>query len=166
MFKKILLAIAIICPMLASAQTLKIGVVDTNAIIALMPETKQAQAELTEAQNKVQATYKQLGEELQRSYNDFQKMDESELASIREQKAREIQDKQQKIQEFEQNSYNELQKKQEALMQPILAKVRTAIEAVGRENSFSLVQDLTQNILYFGEPVVDATPLVKAKLGL
>ena len=43
MIKKVLLAIAVICPMLMSAQTLKIGLVDFDAIFQVMPETAAAQ---------------------------------------------------------------------------------------------------------------------------
>ncbi len=167
MIKKIFLALAILTPLFASAQTLKIGLVDTNSVIAAMPETTAAQNSLTELRNKCEATYNKLGEELKRSYDEFQKMSDNELPAIRDQKAREIQDQQQKLQVFEQQSMADLQKKQEELMQPVIAKVRSAIESVGRENSFSLIQDNAQQItLYFADPVVDITPLVKAKLGL
>ncbi|MDE7381150.1 MAG: OmpH family outer membrane protein [Muribaculaceae bacterium] len=167
MFKKIFLALAIICPMLASAQTLKIGIVDSNAIIGAMPETTAAQTQLTELKNKCEATYNKLGEELQRTYAEFQKMSDSELPAIRDQKAREIQDQQQKLQVFEQQSMADLQKKQEELMQPIIAKMKSAIESVARENGFSLVQDnVSQITFYFADPVVDITPMVKTKLGL
>ena len=61
----------------------------------------------------------------------------------------------------------DLQKKQGELMQPVIAKVRNAIESVGKENGFSLIQDnASQVTLYFAAPVEDVTPLVKAKLGL
>ena len=38
MLKKILLAVAVAIPMFASAQTVKIGIVDTNAVFQAMPE--------------------------------------------------------------------------------------------------------------------------------
>ena len=37
MIKKFLLAVAMIIPMFASAQSLKVGLVDTNSIIGAMP---------------------------------------------------------------------------------------------------------------------------------
>ena len=48
MIKKVLLAIALICPMLLSAQTLKIGLVDFGSILQAMPETAAAQNQLKE----------------------------------------------------------------------------------------------------------------------
>ncbi|MCM1152985.1 MAG: OmpH family outer membrane protein [Muribaculum sp.] len=167
MIKKFLLAAAVILPFLASAQTLKIGMVDTNAIIAAMPETTAAQTTLQDIQKKYEADYNKLGDEMKRLYDEVTSMKEDELPAIRDRKTRELQDQQQKIQLFEQQISQDLQKKQEELFTPILSKVRSAVESVGRENSFSLIQDYnTQLTLYIADPVVDITPLVKAKLGL
>lgn len=167
MIKKILLAVALAIPMLASAQTLKIGVVDTNAIIAAMPETTAAQTTLQDVQKKYEADYNKLGEEMKRLYDEVTNMKEDELPAIRDRKTRELQDQQQKIQLFEQQISQDLQKKQEELFTPIIQKVRTAVESVGRENSFSLIQDYNNQLtLYIANPVEDITPLVKAKLGL
>lgn len=52
-------------------------------------------------------------------------------------------------------------------MAPIATKMKEAIESVGRENSYSLIQAFSPDqILFHASPVDDITPLVKAKLGL
>lgn len=167
MIKKALLAIAMIVPMLASAQTLKIGVVDINGIIQAMPETTATQTTLAEMQKKYEADYVRLGEEMKRQYEELQKMPADELPAIRERKAREFQDQQSKIQMFEDQVMQDMQRKQQELMAPVIQKARSAVEAVGRENGFSLIQDNNPQVtLYFAAPVEDITPLVKAKLGI
>lgn len=165
MIKKVLMIAAILLPMFASAQTLKIGLIDTNSIINAMPETAAAQKTLQEMQQKYEAEYNNLGSELERQYKDFQNMSENELPAIKERKAQELQATQQKIQAFEQSAMQDLQKQQDELMTPVVQKVRNAIESVGKEGGFSLIQEL-QGQLYFAAPVEDITPLVKAKLGL
>ena len=60
MFKKFLLAAMLLFPMLASAQSLKIGVVDASAILAAMPETTSAQNTIQEMQKKYEADYNKL----------------------------------------------------------------------------------------------------------
>ena len=50
MLKKLLLAVAVALPMFASAQTVKIGIVDTNAVMTAMPETTAAQTKMQEIQ--------------------------------------------------------------------------------------------------------------------
>lgn len=167
MFKKLLIAIALLLPVMASAQTLKIGLVDSNEIIGVLPATAQAQKELAEAQNRYKADYEKYAAEAQRMYEDLQKMSEDELPAVKERKTREFQDQAQKLQLFEQQIQVELQQLQDKKMQPIIAQVKSAIESVGKENGFSLIQDnASQLVLFFDAPVVDVTPLVKAKLGI
>lgn len=165
MIKKVLLAVVMLLPFCLSAQTLKIGVVDTNSILMALPETTSAQNVLQETQKRYEAEYNKLGEELQRQYKELSEMKDDELPAIRERKTREFSDNQQKLQAFEQQVMAEMQKKQEELMAPIMQKVRSAIESVGKENGFSLIQELGQQ-LYYATPVEDVTPLVKAKVGL
>ncbi len=167
MIKKVLLAIALICPMLLSAQTLTIGLVDFGSILQAMPETTAAQNQIKEVSDKYQAEYTKLGEEMNRLVEEYQKMSENELPAIKERKTRELSDYQQKIQAFEQNAMNDINKMQADLMGPIQQKIAQAVESVGREGNYSLIQMYDpQLILYRAEPVEDVTPLVKAKLGI
>lgn len=166
MIKKILLMAAVVLPLFASAQTLKIGLVDTNEIVGKMPETTAAQNTLAEAQKKYQAEFQRIEEEFQRQYEEFNNMAQDELPAIKERKARQLQETQQKAEAFQQNVMQDLQKQQDELMAPVIQKVRSAIESVGKENGFSLIQDMAGGQLYFAAPVEDITPLVKSKLGL
>lgn len=165
MIKKLLLLAAIALPLFASAQTLKVGLVDTNDIIGKMPETAAAQQTLNDAQKKYQAEFQRIEEEFQRQYEEFQNMKEDELPAIKERKARQLQETQQKADAFQQNVMQDLQKQQDELMAPVIQKVRNAIESVGQENGYTLIQDIAGS-LYFAAPVDDITPLVKKKLGL
>ncbi len=167
MIKKVLLAIALICPMLLSAQTLKIGLVDFATVLQAMPDYTAAMNQLKEVSGKYQAELQKLDEEMKRQLNEFQNMPENELPAIKERKAREITDYQQKMQQFEQSASEDLNKMQNDLMVPITQKISQAVESVGREGSFSLIQMYDpQLVLYRAEPVEDVTPLVKAKLGI
>lgn len=167
MIKKILLAAVMMIPMLMSAQTLKIGLVDFSDVLANHPETATAQQTLSDRQKDYEKAYNQLQEEMKRLYDEFQNMGENTLPAIRERKARDIADYQQKMQEFEQTVMQDMQKTQSELMQPIIAQIQQAVESVGKENGFSLVQIKDpQIVLYYQAPVEDITPLVKAKLNI
>ena len=167
MIKKVLLAIALICPMLLSAQTLKIGLVDFATVLQAMPDYTAAMTQIKEVSDKYAAEYQKLGEEMNRQMTEFQNMPENELPAIKERKAREISDYQQKIQQFEQSASQDLNKMQNDLMAPITQKITQAVESVGREGNFSLIQMYDpQLVLYRAEPVEDVTPAVKAKLGI
>lgn len=166
MIKKILLMAVLALPLFASAQTLKIGLVDTNEIISKMPETAAAQNTLAEAQKKYQAEFQRIEEEFQRQYEEFNNMPQDELPAIKERKARQLQETQQKAEAFQQQVMQDLQKQQDELMAPVIQKVRGAIESVGKENGFNLIQDLAGGQLYWAAPVEDITSIVKTKLGL
>lgn len=167
MLKKILLAVAVAFPMFASAQTAKIGIVDTSSVIQAMPETTAAQTKLTEIQKKYQDEFTRLEDEYKRMVDELQKMKEDELPAIKERKTREINDYQQKIQTFMQSADNDIAQQQQGLMAPIVQKVREAIESVGKEGGFSLIENYSPDlILYHAAPTVDITAQVKAKLGL
>ena len=165
MLKKILLAVAIALPLFASAQTLTIGIVDTNTIGQAMPEWATAQQKLQENDNK----YKQEGQRLVQAYQklveEAQNMKPDELQAVKDRKIREVQEMEQKIQAYSQQADQDLSRMQQELMTPIMQKIKAAIESVAQENNISLVQE-TQVAIYFQAPVKDITPLVKAKLGL
>ena len=61
----------------------------------------------------------------------------------------------------------DLNKMQSDLYGPIQQKIAQAIESVGREGNYSLIQMYDpQLVLYHAAPVEDVTPAVKAKLGV
>ena len=166
MIKKLLIALAVCLPMLASAQTVKIGLVDVNTILAGHPDTQAAQTKLQDAQKKYDAEYQKLGQEFQRMFEEYQK-GTNDLPAIKQRKEQELQDYQNKIQQFEQSAAQDLQKMQGDLMQPIIAKVQQAIESVGKECGYTLIQNLDpQIVFYHAAPAVDITNDVKAKLGI
>ena len=167
MFKKILLVAALLIPMLASAQTLKVGLVDLNEIITKMPETADAEKQVGDASKKYEDEFAKLQDEMKRRLDEYQNMKEDELPAIKERKAREIQDYQTKIEQFSQEAMQHLQQMNQQLMTPVIQKVRTAIESVGKEGGYSLIQDKNPQLTYyFASPVVDITDDVKAKLGV
>ena len=167
MIKKVLLAIALICPMLLSAQTLKIGLVNFDSILQAMPETAAADKQLKEVGDKYQAEFNKLNEEMKRLVEEYEKMAENELPAIKERKTRELSDYNQKMQQFEQTAMKDMQDMQNDLYGPIQQKVAQAIESVGREGNFSLIQMYAPQLtLYYAAPVEDITETVKAKLGV
>lgn len=169
MLKKIFLAVALMLPMFgASAQTsVKIGLVDTGAVLQALPDTQEAQKKVQETSKKYEEEYARLGEEMKRMYDELEKMDPKELPAIKERKTREFQDYQVKIKTFEQNAQQDLQKMQQELLGPIFQKIKDAVESVGKEGGFAMIQDYNpQTTLYYAAPVVDVTPQVKAKLGI
>ena len=86
---------------------------------------------------------------------------------IRASKEQELQELQQRIQNFQQLAVDNLRSTEQELFQPIMDKALNAIKEVGKENGFTYVFDLSAGgILYFADNTEDILPLVKKKLGL
>lgn len=167
MLKKLILAALVALPMFASAQTLKVGLVDINAVIQAMPETAEAQKKIEETAKSYDEEYRKLGEEMNRKVQEFQALKADEPQAIKDRKTRELEDFSQKIKQFETNAQNDLGKLQNDLMMPIVQKVKDAINSVGKEGGYSLIQNLDPQIIFFhASPAVDITNDVKAKLGI
>jgi outer membrane protein len=165
MFKKVIiaLAIAVALPVVAAAQ--KFGVVDVNTIFAAMPESTAAQNQLAEASKKYEEEWKKIADEVDKKVQEYQALDASTPESIKERRMQEVQELDAKATKFRQTAQEDLQKQQQQLTAPIEQKLFEAIKAVGQENGFTFI--FPEGVAaYQGSDVVDATPLVKAKLGL
>ena len=141
MFKKILVAIAVVFPMLAAAQTIKIGVVDSQKIIPEMAAYKTAMTELEAMDKKYKDEYMKLTTEAQKKYEEFQALAADTPAAVKERRAKELDEFSQKLAEFEQMYNADMAKQRDAKIQPVMNEVMTAIQAVGKEGGFSLIQD-------------------------
>lgn len=168
MIKKILLAIAIALPMCAVAQAPKFGIVNTQTIIEAMPEVKTAQETITAASKKYEEEFKVLQTEAEKKFTEYQALEQDAATpqSIKERRMQELQELDQRMQQFRQTATQDLQRQQEQLMAPIQEKVRTAINAVGAENSMTFIFENIVPIYYVGTDVTDITAMVKTKLGI
>ena len=169
MFKKFILAALVAAPMMLSAQNaVKFGMVNPAEIFQVMPETATAQNTLKAASDKYQQQAKALQDELQKKSQELEELEKAKAdqATI-EAKTKEAQDIYTRYQNFSQTAQQDLQKQQETLIGPIQAKLQQAIQAVGAENGFTYIFDLSiPSIIYHGNGSQDVTPLVKAKLGI
>lgn len=167
MIKKFLLIAALVLPMFAFAQELKIGIVDIEEIVQKHPDYADSQAKYVESAKQYEDTYMNLQEEMKRLYDEYNALGEDTPQTIRERKAKNLQEQQVKIGQFEQTIEQDLGRVQQELLAPIYQKVQNAIQSIGQEEGFSLIQPkMNQFILYYASPVQDVTPQVKAKLGI
>ncbi|MCH5247382.1 MAG: OmpH family outer membrane protein [Muribaculaceae bacterium] len=165
MIKKLIAALVIALPICASAQ--KFGVVDGESLLPQMPEYTAAENQLSEASKKYEAELTNLREELDKKYADFQQLsqDPDTPQSIKDRRLQELTELDQKVQQFVQTAQQDIQRQQAQLMQPIQEKLLRAINTVGQNNNFTILFPIGV-ALYTGQEVIDATPLVKAELGL
>lgn len=103
--------------------------------------------------------------EYQKKYSDFVAQQDSLTENIKVRRMQDIQDMQQRMDNFVQVAQQDVTKQQQDLITPIQQKISDAIKAVGAEQGYTYIID-PQVLLYTGPNAIDATPMVKTKLGL
>ena len=159
--KKLVLMLMLLAPMTMMAQ--KFGKVNTQTIMQALPDVAKANGELEALQKQKDNELKAMQEEFQRKADEYQKGASTMNATAKQQKETELLGLQQKIQQAYQDGQQELQKKSNELMQPIVAKVRAAIDAVGKAGNYTYIFEEGAAI-YTGSNVLDVTKEVQSKI--
>lgn len=159
--KKFILMLMLLAPMTMMAQ--KFGKVNTQAIMQSMPEVSKANGELEAQQKQYANDLQAMQNELQRKSEEYQKNQSTMNATKQKETETELQNMYNKIQQTYQDNQKALQDKSNELMQPILTKVRNAINAVGQAGGYTYIFEEGAAI-YTGANVKDVTAEVQAKL--
>ena len=159
--KKLILMLMLCAPMTMMAQ--KFGKVNTQQIMQSLPDVAKANGEMEALQKQKENDLKAMQDEFQRKADEYQKASSTMAATMKQQKETELQTLQQKIQQAYQDGQQELQKKSSELMQPIVAKVKAAIDAVGKAGNYTFIFE-DGAAVYTGTNVVDVTKEVQGKI--
>ena len=153
-----------------SAEAQKIGYVDSGSILEMMPEVKEAESTLETLGKQLQAKGQKMLQDYQTKAQDLQRRVQAGEITPKDQEAQVamLKDDEEKIQQFDQEMQKQLADKREALLSPILEKVRNAIQTVAKDNGYTYVFDGSPGVgvLLYADETTNITPLVKTKLGL
>lgn len=145
----------------------RFGNIDMTRVYELMPASVAAQNELSSLQEAYDAELQKMGEEYQLKVTDFVSVQQSLDNNIAEARAQEIEQLQQRIQQFRERAAQSIRQKREELTAPITEQVTKAIQVVGKKYGYTYIFDLNQAGVLFFDPQLcdDVLPLVKAELG-
>jgi len=162
--KKIIIMLMLLAPMATFAQ--KFGHVDTDAIVQSLPDYSRAKGEIEAVAKQYENELQASQEEFQRQADDYEKKKSSMNATQQQETEQKLQEMYAKIQQQAQQSQQEFQKAQQEKMQPILNKVRTAIETVAKSGGYVYVMDISAGtVLYINDTISkDITAEVKAQI--
>lgn len=167
MIKKFIILVAVVAILPIAAMAQKFGIVDVDQVLPNMPEVVKMNEQLTEASKRYEDEYKKLQEEFDKKYTEFQALtqDNSTPDSIKERRAAELQELDNKAQQFRQTAQQDLERQQQTLLAPIEQKFSDAVNAVGQEGGYTFI---FQNGMaaFTGKDVINVTADVKAKLGI
>ncbi len=145
----------------------KFGHINTQELLNMMPEKDSAQLKFEAAAKELEEMLASMQKELEKKYNEYMGR-ANEMSDLKKQVMEsDIQNLQQRIQEFQVTAEQELQKKNSELMQPVIEKARNAIESVAKKNSFTYIFDTSPGVvLYHSQDSQDVFQIVKKELGI
>lgn len=151
--------------LMAQQALTKLGHINSQEILQAMPERVQAEKDMEAYRAKLEATLKQMSTEYESKVVEYQGLTEDTPASTIENLQKSIVELENRIQQYQVSAEQDLLSKQNELLQPMLLKVQEAIDAVGKENGFAYIFDISTGTVVYkaGE---DVGVLVKKKLGL
>ena len=146
----------------------KFGRINTNEVVAAMPEAKEAQANLEAFVKDLGATYETMQVEINNKVAELQKNEATMNESTKQLKYKEIQDLSARMEEYQQSAQNEIQQKRAELFRPVTDKAMAAISKVAVAGGYLAVFDTSiPSMAYFNEAqLTDILPEVKRELGI
>lgn len=147
----------------AFAQQQKIAFVNSEKILAELPEAQQIRKELESKVKQYQDSLEQMGREFQEQYDNYQKKQALLDPKAKADLEKSLQEMQLRIREFQYQKFDtregEISQLRERLFAPLQEKVLNVIAQVAREDGFVYVLDKMENatIVLYADPKYDLT---------
>lgn len=122
--KKLIIFLLMMLPLGVFAQESKIAIVNTQEVIQAMPEFANMQKQMADMEAKYKSEMQVMEDEYKKKYSDFVAQQDSLTENIKMRRMQELQDMEQRTQNFIQISQQDFQKKQGELFTPIQDKLK------------------------------------------
>jgi outer membrane protein len=144
-----------------SAQA-KTAHVDFREVVTKMPAMIEAQKQLENLSKTYEGEITTMITEYRSTLEKYEREAEQKTDKENEDRGKELQEMERRIQEYKQTAQIEVGQKEQDLMNPLIEKARTAIAKVGKAKGFQYVLDSSTLLLADGP---DLTADVKKDLG-
>ena len=161
--KKIIIAMMLALPMLASAQ--KFGHINTQELFTQMPEVNQIKLKMDTINSQYENQLAMMQEEIQKKMQDYQAQEATMADAVKQIRQQELQEMNQRIQLFYQTAEQDIQKKQQELLAPVHEKMVKAIKVVGDREGYTYIFD-SAAMQYIADGANDVMSAVKKELGI
>jgi outer membrane protein len=150
----------------SSVKAQKLGYVDLQELMQLMPEYKKANTDMEAFGKSLEDELKKMSDEFQKKVADYQKAEKTMPDAIKDVKQRELQDMQTRIQDFQQSAQENIRKKESELLKPIIEKAKVAIAGVAKDGGYSYIFDSSVAGFLYKPDGDNVLAKVKVKLGI
>jgi outer membrane protein len=159
------LMIAALAVFSTQAQT-KFGYLNSNELLASMPESVTMQTELQDYAKKLENQLSDMQSEYERKVTDFQQNEITYSELVKEDKIREVESIQKRMVDFQQSAQKSLAQKETELFTPIRDKAMEAIQEVAKDGKYTYIFDSGAGSFLYVDESENVIEKVKAKLGM
>jgi len=165
---KILLILFVLASSTGVAQNLKFGHINSQELIALMPERDSALVKLEAHAAELESELQALQSEFKIKYNEYNQKQATWVAAVLESKTKELQELDGRIQQYQQTASQEYQQLQQVLFAPVFKKANDVIQQIGKELVLVYVFDTSSGSIPFinTDLSVDVLPLAKKAMNI
>jgi outer membrane protein len=165
MKSKILIFIFLFTAIFSNAQS-KVGSIDSQLIIVLMPENEKVISLLNRYIVRLDSSFQKKVKNYTGKIDAFKKLDKDISDNYKKVKVDEIKKLDEELKQTKLNSEKLIQLKREELMRPLYKKVSNLIAETAKENSYTQILTSSGNEFAYLDEKYDITKLVMDKLGL
>jgi len=160
------LALALTSMPAAFAQNTKLGHIDRQKLMLLLPERNGAETKMQAFAKTLDERLKAMGAEYEAKVGDAQARAAQMTQTEKDVAVREIGELEQRIQAAQQKAQEDLAKQEEELLKPMVDRTNAAIADVAAANNFAYIFDVSTGMVIYYDKGEDIMPLVKTKLGI
>jgi outer membrane protein len=146
----------------------KFGHLNAGNLLESFPDVRKADTTLVKLQESLSLKGQEMLKKLEIDYNKY--MQDSNAGTVTPAQAKvveaDLQKQQEAIDKYRQEISSQLEQKRQELLKPILEKIDIAIKAIGKENGYAMIFDVSAGSMLFAADSQDITALVKTRLGL
>jgi outer membrane protein len=165
-FGILLFAVLIFTAQDGFAQSLKTGHINRDDIIMSMPDYDSAMKQYNAYGQELTNALELMQVEYNNKLDQYVKDNKNLTDLVKANKEQELADMQTRINNFQQQAQVQLQDKQAELLNPIIEKATTAINAVAKDGGFIYIYDIRTLVYVDTVKSTDIAPLVKTRLGI
>lgn len=153
-----------LAPSVHAQAAVKIGYIDSQAILQQDPAAQQAQQQFEADMTRYRSEVQQLGEELQQLIDQYEQQQAMLSEAAKANRQEEIRMKQsqyqQRISELEQQA----SVRQAELVEPVMERISGIIEEIRAAGNYSMIFDVAAQGVISADPALDLTPEVVRRL--
>jgi len=144
----------------------KVGTIDTDYIIQLMPESKVVLQRTQDYGKKLDSSFNIKLSAYSAKVEDFKKNQETLGVLAKKTTIQELTAMEEDINRYKQNGQKLLQLKQEELMRPLYKKLNDVIQEIAKAEKYTQILTVSGNQFAYIDSKFDLTEVVMTKLGI